>query len=237
MNRRDRNGGFALIESIAVLALSSLVLLTLIIATDIVARGSGAAARRANDLETLTTGFAALRRDLEAARHIRVGPQEAQSLMFVGRADAVGIVVTEEGNEGTADDAILWIEAEYEDERGLLRRSSARLLPETQGFSGATFTDPALLLTGPWRYRFSFADGKDGTLRWLNRWSSTSRMPVAIRLEVLSRRGARLVAPPLVVPVRADSDGQCVGQASGCEEPARAEQTEMEEGNVPAPEL
>jgi general secretion pathway protein J len=236
MTRRDRNGGFALIESIAVLALSSLVLLTLVIATDIVARGSGAAARRANDLESLSTGFAALRRDIEGALHVRVGPADAQSLMFVGRPDAVGIVVPEEGGDDTTSDSMLWIEAEYEDERGLLRRSSTRLLPETQGFTDAAFTDPALLLTGPWRYRFSFADAKDGTLRWLNRWNSTSRMPVAIRLEVLSRAGSRRIAPPLVVRVRTDSDGQCIGPASGCEEPA-AGASQMEEGNVPAPEL
>ena len=237
MTRRDRDGGFALIESIAVLALSSLVLLTLVIATDIVARGSGAAARRANDLETLSTGFAALRRDIESAQHVRVGPPAAQSLMFVGRPDAVGIVVAEEGDDDSTSDSMLWIEAEYEDERGVLRRSSSPLLPETQGFSDAAFTDPALLLTGPWRYRFSFADAKDGTLRWLNRWSATSRMPVAIRLEVLGRSGGDPVAPPLVVRVRADSDGQCIGPSSGCEDPAASGQSGMEEGNVPAPEL
>jgi hypothetical protein len=73
-------------------------------------------------------------------------------------------------------------------------------------------------------------------MRWLNRWSSTSRMPVAIRLEVLSGAGSRRIAPPLVVRIRTDSDGQCIGPASGCEEPA-AGASQTEEGNVPAPEL
>src|SRR5258706_2267181 len=92
----DRQAGFMLVESIAVLALSGLVLLTLVIATDLVSRNSAAAARSANTLETLATGFAAVRRDLEDARFIRVGANAEDPILFSGGSQAVAVAVADD---------------------------------------------------------------------------------------------------------------------------------------------
>ena len=214
----DRQAGFALVESIAVLALSGLVLLTLVIAADLVSRNSAAAARTANAIETLATSLAAVRRDLEDARFIRIGANAEDPLLFSGTAQAVAVAVADDGTGINDGEALLLIEARYEEGRGVLIRSSARLRPGTSGFGSAKFGDQAVLMSGPWRYRFSYSDPEGGAERWRSQWMATNRMPSAIRLEVLNDAGLN-VLPPLVVRMHIDS--------GGCAEPAQTECTAM----------
>ena len=222
----DRQAGFALVESIAVLALSGLVLLTLVIATDLVSRNSAAAARSANAVETLTMGLAAVRRDLEGARFIRIGAEPENPVLFSGGAQAVAAAIADDGTGSNDGESLILIEARYDGGRGALVRSSARLLPGTTGFGGAEFANHAVLLSGPWTYRFSYRDSGAGTEAgsWRGEWSSLNRMPSAVRLEVLNDAG-RPVLPALVVRMHIDS--------GGCAEPARVDCTAEAEGEDP----
>lgn len=210
----DRQAGFALVESIAVLALSGLVLLTLVIATDLVSRNSAAAARSANAIETLTMGLGAVRRDLQGAQFIRVGASEEDPILFSGAPQAVAIAVENDGTGTNDGEALVLIEARYEDGRGVLIRSSAKLRPGASGFGGAAFENHAVIMSGPWRYRFAYSDPQAGTERWRNEWTAANRMPSAIRLDVLSEDGNQVI-PSLVVRMRVES--------GGCADPAKIE--------------
>ncbi|HEX9905385.1 MAG TPA: hypothetical protein VGA77_10515 [Propylenella sp.] len=210
----DRQGGFALIESIAVLALSALVLLTLLIAADVVTRNSAAAIQRAEAVEILATGLTALRRDLEDARHVRIdSPASPPPLLFSGSAQALGLVTAGDGTGPDDRESLVWIEARYEEGRGVLVRSTARVQPGIQSFGDAAFRDPVFLVSGPWMYRFSYADGRRGSLFWQSAWTSPVRMPAAIRLEVLDATGSARVVPPVVVHLRVTQDNGCDGEA------------------------
>ena len=212
---RDTDAGFALAESIAVLALSALVLFTLLLATDIVSRNATAAARRANDLEALATGLAAVRRDLEGALDIRNYGNAETGILFSGAPDSLGAVVGSDRTGRRNGDSLIWIETRYENGKGALVRSSAPLLPETAGFAGVHFSDSALLVEGPWVYRFAYAAETPTKLAWSGKWGDPSAMPVAIRLEVLDGAGRRVV-PALTVHLNIDTPG-CAGQAGECE--------------------
>jgi hypothetical protein len=214
---RDRDAGFALIESIAVLALAALVMLTLLLATDLVSRNSAAAARRADIIETLMTGLGAVRRDLQDARYIRVGPRAEDPVLFSGSAKAVAVAVADDNTGLGHGESLVLIESRYENGRGVLVRSSARLLPGTLGFGSVKFTNPALLISGPWKYRFSYADLQAGAERWRSSWTATTRMPAAIRVEVLDASGQRVV-PPLTVHVAVDSGGCADSARVDCRE-------------------
>ncbi len=217
MRRRadDRQAGFALAESIAVLALSALVLLTLLIATNLVSRNSAAAARQANDLEMLATGLAAIRADLESALFVPVSDDRNSPPLFSGGADSVGLALASDGSRRDGE-SLIWIEARYGDGEGVLVRSSAPLLPGATSFQGARFGDTAMLARGPWQYVFSYADGSGEELRWSDAWGTSSRMPVAIRLEVKDTRGRRVV-PALTARVRIDA-GLCDLNEEACRE-------------------
>lgn len=212
---RDSDAGFALVESIAVLALAALVFVTLLIATDLVSRNSAAAARRVTTMETLMTGLSAVRRDLEGARFIRIGVRPEDPILFSGSAQRVAVAVADDGTGLGNGESLVLIQARYDEGRGALVRSSARMLPKTMGFGSIQFGNAAVLVSGPWRYLFSYADPQAGAERWRSTWTATARMPAAIRLEVLDPAGRRVV-PPLTVRIAIDSGGCAEAARTDC---------------------
>jgi hypothetical protein len=93
-------------------------------------------------------------------------------------------------------------------------RSSAPLLPGTKGFGGVKFANPVVVLSGPWRYKFSYYDPQAATERWGEKWMALGRMPATVRLDVLNDSGQK-VASSLVVKMHIDS--------GGCAEPAHVD--------------
>lgn len=231
---RDRDGGFAMVEAIAVLALAALVFVTLLIATDLVSRNSAAAARRVTIMETLMTGLSAVRRDLEGARFIRTGEKKDDPILFSGTPQRVALAVADDGTGLGRGESLVLIQARYDNGTGALVRSSARMLPKTRGFGSAEFGNAAVLVTGPWRYVFSYADLEAGAERWRSTWTATSRMPAAIRLEVLGSNGERAV-PPLTVRIAIDSGGCAEAARTDCapEDVAPTDQPPPQEGQNP----
>jgi general secretion pathway protein J len=209
--RPDSQGGFALLESLAVLALSALVLLTLVIAADLVTRNSAAASRRVNETEALATGLAALGREIADAKPIPVGSLKGP-LLFHGGPASLGLVRRDERD--AAGDTLIWIAATYDGDRGLLVRSAAPLLPQTKDFAASDFADSTAILAGPWTYRFSYAAAGTPS-SWVGSWSVPERMPAAVRLEVFDRRDGSRVLPALVTRIRVDSVPGCPQSQDG----------------------
>lgn len=213
MSRRfaRRDGGFALIESIAVLGLASLVMVTLVIAADLVTRSTGAAARRASQIEVFATGLSALRQDLAGAKLVRIGGDGENRLLFSGQSTSLGLVVGSDRSDRYDGETLIWIETETTGDRSNLVRTSARLTPRTEGFADAEFGNPAVLLTGPWSYRFSYASQEGSELRWSSSWSTSKAMPAAVRLEVTDKGGLDPILPPLVVRLHVNAETKCPG--------------------------
>lgn len=221
---RDRQGGFALVESIAVLVLAALVLLALLVATGIVSRGSAVAARRAGDLETLATALAAVRRDLEGALYVPSSPEPESPILFSGNSDSVGVVVETDRSGRGLGESLISIETRYGGQTGALIRSSAPLVPGTSGFAGVRFGASTLLAEGPWRYRFSYADYADGRLVWTGSRSGATSLPAAVRLEVLDAGGRRVV-PALTARLQINSGG-CLEDGQECAKAAGEDDSE-----------
>lgn len=211
---RDREAGFLLVESIAVLGLSVLVLATLILATSLITRNSAAATRRVNAVEGLATGLMALRRDIDAVQPLRDGGPEG-ALLFQGDAQSLAFPVKDDGSDLGFDNSVIKIEARYENGVGMLVRSSAPL-PSSGGFEGASFSNAAILLSGPWTYRFSYGKAESGPLQWVAGWFGLNALPDAVRLEVLDARGAAPVVPPLVSALPIDMEFGCDETDKGC---------------------
>ena len=239
-SRRRRDAGFALVESIAVLALAALVFVTLLIATDLVSRNAQATARRADFIEGLMTGLAAVRHDLEGARLIRIGAKPESPVLFSGSAGAVAFAVGDDRTELSHGESLVLIETRFENGRNSLVRSSARLLPGTRGFGSVEFAHPAVVVTGPWQYRFSYADFEAAGERWRGTWTTAKKMPGAVRLEVLDQTGQRVV-PPLTVRIAIDSGGCAEATRRHCSreeeeetsEPPATDQPGNDDGQIP----
>jgi type II secretory pathway component PulJ len=218
--REARNGGFALVEAVAVLALSALVLLTLLIAAGLVTRNSAQAARRANDLEMLATGLAALQRDLEGAKPSRAGSADGP-LLFRGEATSLGFVVGRDGAALGPGDSLVWITTERDDAGARLVRAAAALLPQADDFASAAWGRPSLLVSGPWLYRFSYA-ARASPAVWRANWAEPGSLPGSVRLEVIDRAGGVRILPPLVARLRAEGPPPCPEGEAFCASAAPA---------------
>ena len=85
-------------------------------------------------IETLATGLAAVRRDLEGARFIRIGAQRRKIRSSSPAApQAVAVAVASDGTGTNEGEGLVLIEARYEEGRGVLVRSSARLAAGNDG--------------------------------------------------------------------------------------------------------
>jgi general secretion pathway protein J len=219
--RGGGEGGFALIESIAVLALSALVLVTLLLAGQIVIHNSGAAVRRAHEIEALATGFAALRRDLSGAFPARAAGGAEAGILFEGGPSALSVAVAGAGVD-SHQNSLVRIEASEEDGRGRLVRSSARLLPQVASLDSVAFGNAAIAIAGPWSFRFGYAAMSPEGLQWNENWTNPRALPAAIRLEVLAGKGDDVVLPPLIVKLHIDAEVECdesVNEACADEKP------------------
>ncbi len=223
MTRRSGQAqdGFALVESIAVLALSALVLWSLLTASYLVTRNSAAAARRAGAVETLTTGLEALRRDVSRAKFARGGATAADPLLFQGAAQSLGLVIG--ADDPDLGESLVRIEALADGDTTALVRSSARLLPQMNGFAGVTFANPAVLMSGRWAYRFSYAELDSGPAQWNSSWTSTKNLPDAVRLEILDRAATRHILPAIIIPLQVNAETPC--ETVGCETGEEDEQS------------
>lgn len=217
---REGDGGFVLVEAIAVLALSGLVLLTLLIASGLVARNSAAVANRANEMESLNTGLATFERDLAGAQPLASAGADSP-ILFEAGPSSVGFVAPADVGGGQQ---LVRIEAKPMGGQGALVRSSAPLQPQTGGFAGAGLGHPVVLLSGPWTYRLSYGKAGDGPIAWTDGWSDTKQLPDAVQLEILDAGGARTVSPQIVA-LHIQSQGRCDPSADpNCKAPPGANQ-------------
>src|SRR6202008_2001560 len=105
--------------------------------------------------------------DLEGARHVRIGEKKEDAGLFSGGPQRVAVVVPDDGTGVGEGESLILIQTRYEnDGRGALVRSSARMLPGTRGFGSAVFGNTDVLVSGPWKYQFAYADPEGGADRW-----------------------------------------------------------------------
>lgn len=228
-HRLHNDGGFALIEAIATLALASLVMLTLILASDLVTRSAAAASRRAAALEMLGTGLSALREDLAAVKMISVsgGEGEERKLLFTGKSGSIRLIAGRDRSDLGDSDAVIAIDTQSDDGRSSLLRRSASLRPQTVSFDDVSFGSPVVYFVGPWTYKFSYAkQGK--TLSWSESWSTANELPAAIRLEVFDKEGMKPVLPPLVVALHVDANVCRESNAEGCTDAEQAQPADQQ---------
>jgi hypothetical protein len=201
----DREAGFAMLEAVAVLLLSSLIFVALAVAGGFIARHSGATVERANEIELLISGLDAWRRDVSAAFLPPFSPSVPAALAFRGTETSIGFLTASAGIEGTAE--IVSIAAAD----STLLRSAA----PWRAFSPSArppAAEPALLLSGPWRFRFAYVAPGGG--EWQGGWEEDGVLPALVRLTVTARRDGRIIAE-IVAPLHADGRPDCLPPSCG----------------------
>ncbi|EPE95146.1 hypothetical protein [Rhizobium grahamii] len=208
--RKSGDGGFAMLEALVVLLLSTLIFQALLLSAYLVTRSSAAASRDAGSVERLATGLTALRRDLSEVAAIKTSERPGAPLLFYGGERAIGLATG-------STDQLVWISARSGD----LVRSAIARLPSATGFEKVSAAPPTALLQGAWDYRFSFAQNTGKGIVWSSSWFDRPRLPDIIRLQIWSKSDARRAPLTLVVSPHVDPPRLCPEGAS-CEGGANA---------------
>lgn len=183
---RDRRGGFLLVEALATLALSALVLAGAAALVGLLLRAADRTALSMERIETTDRAMEALARDIrEAVRLPRPsGSGGGASMAFLGGAAQIMLVHERRGENGLAlPVAVYWRSEATDAGRGRLIRSQAPILP------GRPLPDPEsgereVVDTGEAVIRFAyFGPDPNGAGEVLtDEWTTAEALPTAVRI-------------------------------------------------------
>jgi general secretion pathway protein J len=200
---RDGERGFSLIEALAALALTGLVLSALATITAQWLPNWNRGVDRIQRSELIGIAMQRIAADLAAAEFVSPG-RDVRKPLFEGSGQSVTFVRTAIGpNVGPGLDVVRIAES-IDQGRLVTIRSRASFAPLQPGASLSEHhtRDPVVLLTPPLRLSFAYA-GADRIFQ--DSWQDRDRLPSAIRLTVREAGSGRVLSVSTVTPVHVDA--------------------------------
>jgi general secretion pathway protein J len=214
--KRIGEQGFTLIEALAALALTGLVLAGLATITAQWLPNWNRGFDRIQQSELIGISMQRIAADLAAAEYVPPN-RDREKPLFDGSALSVTFVRTALGpNAGVGLDVVR-IGETTDQGRLVTMRSRAAFAPLSPS-EQINFSDPVILLRQPFRLSFAYA-GPDRVFR--DSWRDADKLPVAIMLTVRDATSKRILSVSTVTPVHIDvpagsnpgGDGKIAGAA------------------------
>ena len=197
--------GFSLIEAMAALALTAIIILAL---SSVAGQWLPNWRRGFVDLQRadlLGIGLEQLVDDLSAAEYVTPSAG-APAPLFEGDASSVVFVRSAIGPDAYPHLEVVRL-AEIKEDRGLaMVRTRARFAPTAAGRAaqGIAFGDPVTLIRAPFHISFAYA-GPDRL--WLPSWKGRKQLPEAVRISVRDTVANRVLSASTVARVRITAPG------------------------------
>jgi general secretion pathway protein J len=234
-DRRAKEGGFTLIESLVALALMGLVLSALANLTAQWLPNWNRGLDRIQRSEMIGITLQRIADDLAAAQYVPAGGSDSQPL-FAGSEQSVTFVRTAIGpNAGIGLDVVHL--SETTDPGGLVTvrsRMPFHPLPPEAASDQLHFGEPVLLLRAPYRLSFAYA-GEDQ--QWQSSWRDSEKLPAKVRLTVRDASNARAISTVASIHVQSSAQGDCKQGDGKCDGNAGTQansQGGAQQGNSPA---
>ena len=234
-DRRAREGGFTLIESLVALALMGLVLSALANLTAQWLPNWNRGLDRIQRSEMIGITLQRIADDLAAAQCVPASGSDTQPL-FAGSEQAVTFVRTAIGPNAAIGLDVVHL-SETSDPGGLVTvrtRMPFHPLPAESASNQLHFGEPVLLLRAPYRLSFAYA-GEDQ--EWQNSWRGSDKLPARIKLTVRDTSNARAISTVASIRVQSSAQGDCKQSDGKCDGDAgapAASQGGAQPGNSPA---
>jgi general secretion pathway protein J len=222
--KRAGEAGFTLIETLAALALTGLVLSALANITSQWLPNWNRGMDRIQRSEAISLALQRIGADLAAAEYVPANREQQQPL-FDGSELSVMFVRTTLGPNARPGLDVVRI-GETTDQRDLVTARSRApfgpLLPGASASEQIQFGDPVVLLRAPFRLSFSYA-GRDRV--WKSSWHEADKLPAAIMLTVRDAATERVLSVSTVASIHADAPAaaNCAQPGQGCDKPDGAE--------------
>jgi len=227
----SEDSGFALVEAICALVLAALIMMTISLATSLVARSSDRATESLNALEMMAGGLMRLRSDVASTLPVLTEPTGESPLLFSGSSGSLGLAIA---GSDTEPEAVVWIEPRYDAGGGRLLRWERPLGPGDPSFDALRSRRAEVLLSGPWIYQFSYGRrSKDKGVLWAKTWLDRTALPDFIRLDILTNGPERRSELAMVSSTHVDAQFDCI-QADGTCMAREAQPAKAGEVDAPA---
>jgi general secretion pathway protein J len=234
-DRRAKQGGFTLIESLVALALMGLVLSALANLTAQWLPNWNRGLDRIQRSEMIGITLQRIADDLAAAQYVPASGGNDNQPLFAGSEQSVTFVRTAIGpNAGIGLDVVHL--SETTDKGGLVTvrtRMPFHPLPPEQASDQLHFGEPVLLLRAPYRLSFAYA-GEDQP--WQSSWRDSDKLPARIRLTVRDASNARAISTVASIHVQSLAQGDCKQGDGKCDGNTGAPATSQggaQQGNSP----
>ncbi|UVC12608.1 prepilin-type N-terminal cleavage/methylation domain-containing protein (plasmid) [Rhizobium sp. TH2] len=175
--RGKARSGFLLVELLATMTISALLLAALFSIASLTTRMSGRIQRQSESIENGTLILAALSRDIERAAPIRWAGKDAGLVFNGAERSMVFARETKFADGGTNLNAI-----QIDGDRGFIRRAPD-IPPQAISFSDLAFEQPAAIWSDGYVVTFAYYGRlPDGREVLTTAWENASQLPVAVRL-------------------------------------------------------
>ena len=216
--RGDGEAGFTLIEVLAALAVSSLLLVSLNLAMTSVRQGVERTRQSMGSQAVIAAAAHLVSRDIARISRIRADA----GYLFEGSARRMIYPLTERQAAGAGN--LFLMRLSVDEEGGLTRlvRERTPFPPGEPPGPTAPWRDAVILLEGTFDIAFAYRAPRTGERRWSETWPATNGMPEQVRLTLTDRPTGRLRIPVLVQSLDIDAEVQCAADASSCEATGKA---------------
>jgi hypothetical protein len=221
----ERRNGFTLIEALAMLAITSVIMVGMTALIHDVARNFDRGTRGATNGEHLLLAVERLAQDFGSARFVvwnsKNGPSVAFTTEPAGDDSPAKVVFVGSAGvmSGPQGDEVITLTIEQDDNVTRLVRRGAPWLGSRMRVEDAVPGDPVVLIEGKVDIGFLFARiGPNGALEWSESWMGATALPRFVRLLLRDRASGRDLLGESDFVVRADAPAACGGPDvnSGC---------------------
>jgi prepilin-type N-terminal cleavage/methylation domain-containing protein len=200
-NRGGHHDGFTLVEVLATMTISALLLAALLSIASTTTRVSARVERQANQIEERTRLLAALAREVRQAAPIRWAGADG-AFIFSGTSRSMAFAADSVSSDGTADVVAVVINA-YD----VVARRTGNIGPNAMSFQDIALGQPEAMIDDRYRVAFVYyARLSDGREALLDAWADPSQMPTAVRLTLSGRDGK---TSTLRVKLETDAEPGC----------------------------
>ena len=212
----SRQAGFTLIEVLAALALSSVLLMSLNLGMTTIRQGVERARTSLGSQAALSAASGIFVSDAERIAKIRRAGGKAATYLFEGTARQMIYPVAEYAGAGKGGLYMVRLTASETDGTTQLIRDRAPISPGLEPEVSDDWADAVVLLEGPYDIEFAYRAQRSGIRSWSESWSAAGGMPEQLRLTITDRATGRLRMPVLVQSLQIDTEVDCVVEGSGC---------------------
>jgi type II secretory pathway component PulJ len=213
--RTEARSGFTLIEALAMLALTSVIMVGMTALIHDVAKNFDRGTRGVTAGERLLLAVERLAQDFGSARYVVWNSKNGPAVAFMAESNDDGLAkvvfVANAGvMSGPQGDEVITLTVERDDSVTRLVRRRTQWMGSRMHAEDAIPADPVVLIEGKVDIALQFAGiGPNGALQWSGSWTGAQALPRFVRLFVRDRASGRDLLGESDFVVRADAPAAC----------------------------